>query len=569
MRRLATGALTFGLLAAAAWVSWEVGRGHRGAGVGSGPSPTPSPAAALAPEAPEIHRELLPAHRSGERVVVDLVEPPAARYGGTEMTEADRVYAREVAAAGRPEALYDAALGHAARELAYQHSLLGTLLPQDIVDFLMVSAGAIDRSVTQGFTATGGDDMDAVRARLQGLLDGIAPDGHVVRVGIGEAYVPGATRPRYIAILVSRRRVEISPAARRIHPGGTWVLSGTLPLGYEQPSALVLRPSGLLESLDIRSAGRRFSLRVPAGDEVGTLQVSVGATGPYGPGPLLQLPVEVGQDPPKTFQTVMPPDESGIASVQHGEALAWRLLNQDRERFGLPALPRDPELDAVARAHCVDMREHHWFGHHSEETGGPGDRLAAAGYRAATYAENVAQGGSIHGAEEGLLHSLGHRRNILSSRFTRVGIGMAARRREGRTTWYLTQLFARPVPRVEGERAVAGLARRLDALRRRSGRPALRSDGRLARIATAAAGPAAAGGTEGLAQSTLGQAEREGLTRGGAYIWIQSTTDLDALELPSQAGSADYVRVGIGVVQLPDHPNGLVGVVLLLAGPER
>src|SRR5207247_2570955 len=95
--------------------------------------------------------------------------------------------------------------------------------------------------------------------------------------------------------------------------------------------------------------------------------------------------------------------------------------------------------------HSADMRDHGFFGHRSPTSGGPQDRLASARYLVTSSAENVALEQSVHAAEVNLFASLGHRRNILSTDVTRVGIGVAARDTEGRIEWHLTQLFATPI----------------------------------------------------------------------------------------------------------------------------
>ncbi|MFT5433198.1 MAG: hypothetical protein ACI9OJ_003903, partial [Myxococcota bacterium] len=207
-----------------------------------------------------------------------------------------------------------------------------------------------------------------------------------------------------------------------------------------------------------------------------------------------------------------------------------------------------------------------FFGHWSENSGTPGDRLAAVGYRAVTHGENVASSATIHSAEEGLMHSLGHRRNILNRRFTRVGIGVAGRLEGQRTTWYLTQMFARAAVEVDPQAAGRRLFKRVQAARSKSSSGVLKRSLRLDRLADAAARVGAAGGNEQLARDLMDSAKAAGETRGGAYAWVRVVTELDSLELPPQATSDDYSRVGISVDQLDDHPNGLIGVAVLFTG---
>ncbi len=550
----------------------------------NGPAPMPRPAstigtlapspgpAELAP-APAPLVPLTPKITPGTRVTIELTEPPAARYGGTRTSEADAVYGALVGSLGRKDVVYDVNLGHAAREVAYQQSIIGSTLPGDVLDFLLRSAGAVDKSVLQALTQTsdGGDDdpMKPVTARLKELLASAAGrgDSGLHRVGIGEAFLPGARLGRTISILVSTRALTLDPAPRRVELGGSWQITGTLPPGYAEPAALVHTPAGELVDFPIRSEGRRFTLVIPVGDRRGTLEVSVLATGPHGPSPVLQVPVEVGQALPETLETTLPEVEA-LPHASAAETLAFELLNADRLRFGLPSLIGDPALDAVARGHSRDMRDGGWFGHWSEETGTPGDRLLAAGYRAAGHAENVASARTIRGAQEGLFHSLGHRRNILSRDMTHVGIGVVGKREGDETQWYLTQMYARPTELLDTARAREALVARLNEERGRVGAAALADSGGLEQLARSAALTAARGGNDAMAKELMDAASGQGETRRGGYAWVQTSADLESLKLPEALFEPGLARIGLAVVQLPDHPSGIVGVAILATGPR-
>jgi uncharacterized protein YkwD len=430
-------------LALAAWVLTIPTRSTGPAPARPGGPQAPAPKAA----AKRVLREVAPVAAAGEPFTVELMDPPATGYAAAAPVGSETGYAALVAGLRRPGVLYDPALSRAARELALQQSLLGGLVPQDIVDFLLRSAGAVDRTVVQSYTATSGDGTEAARQRVEDLL-GRDPAPGPVRIGIGEVWIPGAALPRIVGVLLSRREVEVSAAPRRLEAGETWEISGVLPRGDQDPSAMVLRPDGQLEEVPVRTVDRRFQLDVAAGDTAGTLVVNVGANSRFGHTTLLQVPVEVGQPLPATYETHLPPDESRLRTAEAAEPVAFALLNADRARFGLPALVRDARLDAVARAHSTDMREHGFFGHRSPTTGNPQDRITAAGYRFTRCAENIATEQSVHAAEANLFASLGHRRNILSADVTHVGIGIAARVSSNHVEWHLTQLFARP---AEGE----------------------------------------------------------------------------------------------------------------------
>ena len=100
------------------------------------------------------------------------------------------------------------------------------------------------------------------------------------------------------------------------------------------------------------------------------------------------------------------------------------LINADRTRRGLPGYALDEALRAVARAHSADMLRRGYFGHVDPEGRSHVDRLNAVGVARAASAENVALAPGIAMLHEGLMNSPGHRANILSSEFERIGIGV-------------------------------------------------------------------------------------------------------------------------------------------------
>ena len=129
---------------------------------------------------------------------------------------------------------------------------------------------------------------------------------------------------------------------------------------------------------------------------------------------------------------------TAFLSVQ--EQKAGNLLNSDRERYNLPPLTLDPELCRIARIKSEDMRDNQYFAHESPKYGLVGDMLAHFGYTARGAAENIAHHRDIDKAQAALISSPGHRRNILSSGYTRVGVGVAT---DENGYVYLTQIFCR------------------------------------------------------------------------------------------------------------------------------
>jgi uncharacterized protein YkwD len=113
------------------------------------------------------------------------------------------------------------------------------------------------------------------------------------------------------------------------------------------------------------------------------------------------------------------------------EAEMLTLVNAERRTAGLKPVKPDPELTRVARAHSRDMFERGYFSHFSPEGRNLGDRLqhARIGYLSA--GENLALAPTLNTAHTGLMHSPGHRANVLRPQFGRLGIGILDGGRHG------------------------------------------------------------------------------------------------------------------------------------------
>ncbi|MQR97439.1 CAP domain-containing protein [Fictibacillus phosphorivorans] len=118
-----------------------------------------------------------------------------------------------------------------------------------------------------------------------------------------------------------------------------------------------------------------------------------------------------------------PKAEAG-AELTAQEQQMLNLVNQEREKQGLPALKADPELTKVARVKAKDMIDNNYFDHNSPTYGSPFDMMKKFGVDYNTAGENLAGNSSVDGAHTSLMNSQGHRENILKSEYTSVGIGV-------------------------------------------------------------------------------------------------------------------------------------------------
>jgi uncharacterized protein YkwD len=102
------------------------------------------------------------------------------------------------------------------------------------------------------------------------------------------------------------------------------------------------------------------------------------------------------------------------------------LTNAERVKHNLSPLTWDERVRITARKHSDDMAANAYFSHTNLKGQDPFDRMAADQITFILAGENLAYGqfSSIF-AHEGLLNSLGHRKNILEKDYEYLGVGVA------------------------------------------------------------------------------------------------------------------------------------------------
>lgn len=115
------------------------------------------------------------------------------------------------------------------------------------------------------------------------------------------------------------------------------------------------------------------------------------------------------------------------------------LTNATRVSHGLSILTYDESTSETARKHSTDMATYNYFSHENLKGKSPFDRLAEDGLKFTYAGENLAYGqASSIFAHEGLMNSIGHRNNILSTDYTFLGVGTAFNKED---TPYYTENF--------------------------------------------------------------------------------------------------------------------------------
>ncbi len=303
----------------------------------------------------------------------------------------------------------------------------------------------------------------AERAALAAALARLDDRSSWTHFGAASTPTPGGGA-RWL-VLLTRRRFELHPVPSSVEPGATVALQLRIADDLRSPSILVTRPGGeVVEVASGTSSGTVVAAL--ALEAIGRHWVEVLATGETGPEVLALFPVEVGRAPPRVWAGEIPPPEPAHPSPAAAEELARQLLAGERRRFGLPPLAWDPALVAVAREHSRELAAEGRIAHVSERTGSVADRLQAAGYRARSASENLAQATTVRDAHDALMRSPGHRAAILDPYMTDVGIGLAWQDHGDYRTYFLTQVFTRPWSRVTPSELERAVGSRLAAGRR-------------------------------------------------------------------------------------------------------
>lgn len=107
------------------------------------------------------------------------------------------------------------------------------------------------------------------------------------------------------------------------------------------------------------------------------------------------------------------------------EELSVHLMNQARVANGLAPLSYEAQYNFIGRQHSRDMIYYNFFDHTNKQGQQPWDRMQAGGIKFTASGENLAYGqySAIH-AHEALMNSLGHRQNILQSKFASAFVGV-------------------------------------------------------------------------------------------------------------------------------------------------
>jgi uncharacterized protein YkwD len=115
---------------------------------------------------------------------------------------------------------------------------------------------------------------------------------------------------------------------------------------------------------------------------------------------------------------------TAVSVDKNAESLMLQMVNGERTTRGITALSFSQSLVDVGTMHCKDMFARGYFSHNTPEGLTPFDRMAQNNIAFNFAGENLALAPSVDLAMRGLMQSPGHKANILSTDFHKIGISV-------------------------------------------------------------------------------------------------------------------------------------------------
>lgn len=126
---------------------------------------------------------------------------------------------------------------------------------------------------------------------------------------------------------------------------------------------------------------------------------------------------------PTTPDPQQPNPGENVEGVSQQVQDVVKLVNEERAKAGLQPLTLDAPLSAMALDKAKDMYHNNYFSHNSPTYGSPFDMMDQYNINYSSAGENIAKGQSS--AEQVMndwMNSEGHKKNILSPNFTKIGV---------------------------------------------------------------------------------------------------------------------------------------------------
>ncbi len=224
--------------------------------------------------------------------------------------------------------------------------------------------------------------------------------------------------------------VSIKPFNRYQRTLSPMVFDGTLFTDKKVfEDAFIIKPDGTVQTADVTSSGDNFRFSFIPQDFGQHIVEVISDQGEI----LFNRAIYIDSD------LVLPiyPRKQTVVKVNNSTAiLDW--VNRIRDNQGEGALLSDVNIKRVAQAYAERMANEGFISHVSPDGGSPADRVEDLNLPA--FAENLSYGSNLNLALKGLENSGSHRKNIISPRWTRAGIGLAQNQKG---EFYVVQIFSK------------------------------------------------------------------------------------------------------------------------------
>jgi uncharacterized protein YkwD len=503
---------------------------------------------------------------------VRLSTAPVDRYGTPVQHALTPAEEALLQALEGPGLRHDPGMSRAARELA-RTAPDRTNVPGALIAGVTAWVGLVDPPPRLGISelpAAGAPCGAQVSESCRDAVQDLAQAARESIRGLGGAWfgVGVATLPNgdfRLVVAIGERGVAIDPIPNTVPARGKVTIRGRLLGKRSDPAFVVFDPAGRVTPMPVKATRGEFSGEFTCAKR-GEYQVEVLAEGAYGPEVVANFPLYCGTAAPRSLRIEVERLEAGVVAEDVARA-NFAALNDARARQGLRPLQWDNKAAAIARGHSEDMLRSGFVGHNSPTTGDVEARFQRAGVKGAVLRENVARGYGPWAIHQSLMHSPGHRVNILADDVTHVGIGAVFGPRESESTEaprpiLLTQNFYSklgadaPVADMPG-----ALRQRVDALRAKQGVRAIAWNSGLSQAAQLLADGIAAG-SEGPAQKQY-DARLETLRyKSVATHRVLGPTfaSLDGFRLWGEAVAGE-VGVGVAKVERGKDAGSIIAIV--------
>ncbi len=291
-----------------------------------------------------------------------------------------------------------------------------------------------------------------------------SPDGHKCALIVASAELRHEPFP-------------ISPPLKEvIHFSATFLAS------FKRPEIWLIRPNGTIAKIPLIKPTSTTISALLSADSPGQYQLELVATGSKGPKILLNVPIFWGTE--ATFDH--PPWLDTISEPPHGSAeeKLFALINLSRQKAGIRPLKTHDTLSRIAQKRALELAKSGELAHQDPQ-GTPADLLQKAGVNFTNMAENIAHAADVLSAHYLLMSSPLHRKAILNSQFTHLGLGVAHRPTSHGSELFIAEEFSQVDELLSAAALTQDIMATIQNERLAHGLKALRSNNELENLAKA------------------------------------------------------------------------------------